>query len=161
LLTGNATVTGFAFNAWLFPGDDLTSVDVSITSLENGGTTYFDQTLSFTRGNCNVNAYGYDVCLETAMFNGLALVSGTYWVNLQNAMVPNGDPVYWDENSGYGCHSPGCPSLASENEVGMIPSESFTILGNSAMGTVPEPSTILLLGSGGFALAGLLRRKLF
>jgi uncharacterized repeat protein (TIGR03803 family) len=37
--------------------------------------------------------------------------------------------VYWDENSGVGCESSGCPSLAQENSVGTIPSESFTILG--------------------------------
>ena len=58
---------------------------------------------------------------KSTVFNGPTLNSGTYWVNLQNASVPSGDPVFWDENSG--------PSMASTNEVGTIPSESFTILG--------------------------------
>jgi len=32
--------------------------------------------------------------------------AGTYWINLQNATVGNGDAVYWDENDGMGCTSP-------------------------------------------------------
>ena len=59
------------------------------------------------------------------------LMSGTYWVNLFNASVPSGDPVYWDENSGQGCHSTGCPSQAYESAVGTIPSESFDVAGFS------------------------------
>ena len=83
-----------------------------------------------------------------------------YWVNLQNAVVNNNDPAYWDENTGIGCHSQGCPSLASESSVGTIPSESFSILGSSGGGTVPEPGTLLLFGSSVAAAGGLLRRKL-
>jgi hypothetical protein len=85
--------------------------------------------------------------------------AGTYWLNLQNASS-RGDPVYWDENSG--------PSSASENTVGTIPSESFTVLGTQSTttsttttGTTPEPSSIMLFGSGILGLAGMLRRKLF
>jgi hypothetical protein len=72
--------------------------------------------------------------------------------------VPSGDPVYWDENSGAGCKSIGCPSQASESAVGTIASEAFTIIGTAA---TPEPSSILLFGSGILGLAGVLRRKLF
>jgi len=124
-------VTGMSFGAWLFPGDTLTSVEVSITSEPDGGTSYFDQTVNFTQGACTANQYGYNVCTVTAMFDGPTLNEGTYWVNLQNASVPTGDPAYWDENSGVGCDSPGCPSQADNNSVGSIPSEAFTILGSS------------------------------
>ena len=90
----------------------------------------------------------------------MAEVKGvTYWLNLQNAVISSGDPVFWDENSGKGCTSNGCPSSASESAVGTIPSEAFTI--NPGSGTVPEPSSIMLFGSGILGLAGLLRRKLF
>lgn len=160
LLTTNATVTGFQFNSWIYPGDVLMSAEVSITSAEFGGTSYFDQTLTFAQSNCSLNAYGFDACMETANLEGPSLLAGTYWVNLQNASVSNGDPVYWDENSGHGCNSPGCPSLASENVYGTIPSESFTILGNTGTGSVPEPGTILLLASGGLGIFGVLRRKM-
>jgi len=128
----NSTVTGMSFGAWLFSGDTLTSAEVSITSSENGGTSYFDQTVNFTQGSCTTNQFGYNICTETTSFAGVNLNAGTYWVNLQNATVPSGDPVYWDENSG--------PSQASDNEVGTIPSESFTILGSTT--TTTTSSTI-------------------
>jgi len=162
---GNSTITGFSFGAWLFPGDILTSAELSITSGENGGTTYFDQILNFTQGPCSYpNQYGYNICQENSSFRGPTLNSGTYWVNLQNAVVPSGDPVYWDQNEG--------PSLASNNSVGTMPSEAFTVLGTgssttssststTSTGTVPEPSSVMLFGSGILGLAGMLRRKLW
>ena len=104
---------------WLFPGDSLTSAELyAITSSENGGTSYFDQTVNFTQSGCVGNEYGYNVCNESTSFSGPTLNAGTYWVNLQNASVPSGNPIYWDEKT-VG------PSLASESSVGTIPSESF------------------------------------
>lgn len=157
----NTPIRGASFGMWLFSGDTLTSAELSITSGENSGTSYFDQTANFTQGSCTANKYGYEVCQESTSFNGPTLNAGTYWMNLQNASVPSGDPVYWDENSG--------PSSASENSVGSIPSEAFTVLGGETTTTsstttttsVPEPSSIMLLGSGILGLASLLRRKLF
>ncbi len=160
-----ASVTGLSFGTWMFPGDVLESAEVSITSEEFGGTSYFDQTISFTQSGCIPNDAGYDICTESASFTGPQLSSGTYWLNLQNATVANDDPVYWDENSG--------PSNASESAIGTIPSESFTVLGGSTCngcacwadgGCGPEPNTISLLGSGALAIfgaLGVMRRKLF
>lgn len=161
VVNNGTTVTGFDFGAFLFPGDTLTSAELSITSGENGGTSYFDQTVNFTQGSCMGNQYGFNVCTESSSFNGPTLNAGTYWVNLQNAMEPSGDPAFWDENSG--------PSMASESSVGSIPSESFTVLGTSSTTStttstttsVPEPSSILLLGSGVLGLAAMVRRRLF
>ncbi len=153
-LSASSVVTGVTFGAWLFPGDTLTSAEVSITSAEFGGTSYFDGTVNFSQGSCTTNGFGYNVCAETGTFAGVNLGAGTYWLNMQNASVPSGDPVYWDENSG--------PSSASESALGTIPSEAFTVLGSGGTGgTTPEPSSIMLFGSGILGLAGLLRRKLF
>lgn len=161
LSQGASNLTGLVFGAWVFPGDIIESVEVSITSLEFGGTTYFDQQVSFTASNCFTNHYGYNLCDESGTFSGPTLGNGTYWLNLSNAMVNTGDPVYWDENSGEGCSSPGCPSQASENVNGSIPSEAFTILGTATgSGSVPEPGSLLLLAGGIFGGVGLLRRKL-
>ena len=57
-----------SFGAWLFAGDTITSVEVSITSGENSGTSYFDQTVNFTQSSCVTNEFGYNVCTETASF---------------------------------------------------------------------------------------------
>ena len=163
LMYDNTNITGASFGMWLYYGDTVTSAELSITSGENSGTTYFDQTVNFTQGSCTINQYGYNVCIENTTFETV-LNAGTYWLNLQNASVPNVDGVYWDENSG--------PSQASENDVGSIPSEAFTLtFGSSTTSTstststtgtsVPEPSSIMLFGSGILGLAGVLRRKLF
>jgi hypothetical protein len=139
-----ASVTTISFWAWLygancvtcpFTPDYVSSVQVQI------GTTAFDNSkfdgvvTSWVASNCAVNAYAYELCQETAVFRGPTLNAGTvYWLTLQNAVASNGgvantDPVYWDENSGVGCPSQGCPSSASENQIGTIPSESFTVGG--------------------------------
>ena len=158
-LATTSTVNGLEFAAWLFPGDVLESVEVSITSGELGGTTYFDGTVSITQGSCFANNFGFHVCNESGSFSGVNLNAGTYWLNLQNAVVNTGDPIYWDENSG--------PSQASEQSIGTIPSESFTILGSTGTSTTstnettPEPGTGLLFATGMITVAGLISRKFF
>ncbi len=104
----------------------------------------------------STNGFGYNVDRLTASGLNVPELGGvTYWLSLQNAVVSSGDPVFWDENSG--------PSSASESSVGTIPSEAFTIntSGGGGGGTTPEPSSIMLFGSGILGLAGVLRRKLF
>jgi hypothetical protein len=163
-LTSSNWIDGFDFAAWVPPGYALASANLSITSQENGGTVYLDQTFQFFMQDCVLNNYGYDVCIFSTGFAGPVLNSGTYWVNLTNGQESGGTPLYWDENSG--------PSSASQNEVGTIPSESFTVFGeygtstttgttSSTGSSVPEPGSIVLFGSGFLGLLALLRRKLF
>ena len=167
-LTAAGTVTGFDFGVWEFPGDKLSSVDWSITTEENGGTVFGSGTVSganLTDTFISSNQYGYNIDWVTASGLNLYMGAGTYWLNLQNAVVPSGNPVYWDENDG--------PSQASESSLGTIPSEAFDVSGASsctippggcgclgAPACTPEPGTILLFGSGVLGLAAMLRRKL-
>jgi len=156
-LSSPSPVTGVDFYAWTFPGDVLENAEVAITSSEFGGTTYSDQIVSFAQSACSANQYGYNVCLESSSgMTPVSLSGGTYWLNLENAVVNDGDPIFWDENSG--------PSMASQNSIGTIPSESFT-LNASCEGAgcgppSPEPSSILLLGSGLLALSPLVRLRM-
>ena len=154
-LTSNSTVNGLNFATWMSPGDVLQSAEVWITSQPYGGTTYFDQQVSFTQSGCTLNQYGYNVCNEVGTFSGVNLNAGTYWLSLQNAVDTAGDPVYWDENDG--------PSNAKEGADGSIPSESFTILGSSSSGTgtTPEPGSLVLFASGVLGVGSMLRRKSF
>ena len=159
---GNGNVGGMDFWAWLYPGDTVTSVEVQIGD-QAFGNNLMDVTVPLTASNCFTNQFGYSVCQEASTFSGPNLSNGTYWMSLGNANVPSGDPAYWDMNSGAGCQSPGCPSAAYDNNsFGTMPSESFTILGQSSTssGTTPEPGSILLLASGALGVAGILRRKL-
>jgi PEP-CTERM motif len=158
---GAAMLAGFDFYAWVLasPDDTPKTVDWSITSLENGGTIFGSGTVDLTSQLLFTNGFGYDIFKETAnvVDANIILGSGMYWLNLQNATTENGNTLYWDQNSGVGCMSPGCPSEASSNEVGTIPSESFDIFGPG--GATPEPGSIVLLGSGMLVLAQARRLK--
>ena len=165
-LAHNATVGGFDLGVWEYPGDQALSVDWLITSQAFGGTIYGQGTASVTDKFISVNQYGYDIDKLSATISGPNLNAGTYWLNLQNAVTKQGDPLFWDENSGVGCKGDdgmggGCPSQACGGtclDGAGIPPESFDIVGQS--GTVPEPSSFVLFGSGILGVAGIVRRKL-
>ena len=164
--TGNSTVSGMSFGVWLTPGDILESVELTLSSQPlQTGTIYFDGMVNLTQSGCVPNSFSFDVCTETASFTPTLLSNGVYWVTLQNGIDSEDHPVYWDENSGSGCHSAGCPSEAVNDILagGSIPSEAFTILGSaeSTTGTVPEPTSLFLFSSGVLGAGSLLRRKFF
>jgi hypothetical protein len=110
------------------------------------------------------NQYGYEIWQVDFSFNPIVVPpgSGSYWATLSNATSAEGQPVYWDEN--------GEPSSVYANSVGSIPSESFTIdichgclcsiRGPDCAPPTPEPSSMMLFGSGILAVVGVLRRKL-
>jgi hypothetical protein len=159
---GNSTINGLSIWVLIFMTDHNPTAEVTITSQPNGGTVYFDQTIQFTESNCYANGWGYNICLETVSWtNGPALQDGTYWVTLKNGSIPSGADFGWDQNSGFGCSSPGCPSQA-QYSFGTIPSEAFTLLGTSGenKGAAPKTTSLLLFSSGFVGLLGLVRRSL-
>jgi hypothetical protein len=145
-----------SFIFWLSPGDTAPTIDLSIGSSAFGSdiANLTGLTPSSTTSNGS-NQFGFNLETDTYSFPNVDVHPGTFWVTLQNASVPSGDPVYWDENSG--------PSMAQENSLGTIPSESFTLAGTptqtTTTGSTPEPSSIMLFSSGILGLAGLLRNR--
>ena len=137
-VTGQDSIDGFCFYLWSVSGSVPQTVELSITSSEFGGTSYFDSIVNLTCSSycksgypmhgsvCGGTTGSYDVwaCKTQAPVN---LAGGTYWINLQDALTSTGDPAFWDQAAGNGCPGNACPSLASENEIGTIPAESFVV----------------------------------
>lgn len=158
---GNNTITGLEFGAWLTPGDVLQSVEISITDQPMGGEVFFDEQVNISQLSCFSNNQGFNVCQESASFNGPTLGDDNWWLHLTNAHTADGDPVAWDQNDGIGCRGGGCPSEAYFNGTETIPSEAFTVLGTRlGGGNAPEPASVLLFSSGLIATIGFARRKL-
>jgi hypothetical protein len=162
VLPPHATMTGFTIAEWALVGDTPLTVDWSV------GTSSFGSTYSgvasgatFSTTLIGTAAFGYDLWDTTVTTNnvggncgaaGCSLTGGTWYLSLTGATDSGSGRDGWDINSG--------PSLAYHNTLGEVPSESFTINGSAAGGTTPEPSSILLFGSGILGLAGVLRRKM-
>jgi hypothetical protein len=163
-----ASIEDFHFVYWDASSTDLvTTVDMAIGSSSFGGTpqTLTDATNTFL----GTNQYGYNLYQADYSFATIPW-SGAGYVTLSNACSTSGcsvsNPIYWDENSG--------PSSAYENSLGSLPSEAFTLTGSSCIGCgcvadrsspncgppIPEPSNIMLFGSGILGVVGVLRRRL-
>ena len=137
-LGAQTQVTGTVFYVVEFPGDTVTSVNWQIT-----GGAKLNKTLPHGIAD-TTNSHGQGLLVDKPTFSydtitltlpPFILPAGTYWITFSNAVTAQGNPVYWDENDGIGCTgwkgtTQGCPSLARENSVGTIPSESFSIWGN-------------------------------
>jgi PEP-CTERM motif len=143
---GGDDAGSFDFIAWNFPGDVISAVDWSIGTAAFGsdigsgaGAPVIYSQFIFENGQ-DYNIFSDKVSLGAPIY----LAPGTYYLTLQNAVASNGDPAYWDENDG--------PSLAFENTLGAIGSESFDVL-------TPEPGSLMLFGSGLLLVAGAWRRK--
>lgn len=165
-LTQASTVTGVDFVTWAYPGDTLTSVDWSITTAADwsitttagvfpAGKTTASVTQSSICSKC-AGGYFYDLNNESFSTGGVSLAAGTYYLVLQNADLPNGNGIFWDEN--------GAPSViwyAYENVVlgQHNGSQTFQILGTTS--AVPEPSTwaTMLVGFLGLGFAGYRRSR--
>ncbi len=154
-LSANSSLTSATFSNWLIPGDAALTVDWAITSAPFGGSTLGSGTASLTGLDQGINGFGYDVVDQTFSLGGLQLAAGTYYLQLGNIAVADGDPAYWGESGG--------PSFACQSGNGLdctpIGSEAFQISGGTATGGVPEPGSLVLLTTGMLGAGNMLRRK--
>lgn len=155
-----ATVYGVNFVVWTHPGTTLDSIDWAILSVPVGGTTYASGTAtSITQTVLPLPMVDgiYDVDSESFSIPSLTLAAGTYWLLLQNAIVSNGDHIYWDQSDG--------PSQAWNSDYGYLAtsysgacnvpctySETFQLV-------TPEPASFVLMAVGLFGIAVFQLRK--
>jgi PEP-CTERM motif len=175
------TVTGVNFWVWKSSNDPVTSVQLSIISdvgLPTDGTTLYTADASTPGVSVtdtfvqNTSSYLSSYYIDKITFStgGISLGTGTYWLELTNAVSSPGNLIWWDQsdgnnsiaweryddtqsgymaNTGSGCWGSGAP--------GTTCTESFQVL--NADTTAPEPGSLMLFGSGVLLLAGAWRRK--
>ncbi|MGB7556743.1 MAG: PEP-CTERM sorting domain-containing protein [Candidatus Korobacteraceae bacterium] len=157
--TTSGSATTLNFGEWTLGGAP-TTVQWAIGTSSFGGT--LSGPTAVTSTFLGTNAFGYGIYNTQVAISGSLTAGNTYYLTLSGANDAGGSQFDgWDDNESpvASCYfenpngSGGCPTTESE---------AFTISGGTTTtgGTTPEPSSIMLLGSGILGLAGVLRRKL-
>jgi hypothetical protein len=158
-LTKSSTLTGVNLWVWNFPGDTTTSVDWGITPNANDFPDTATASVTSTSYIAS-NSWGYAINELNFALPNVHLGAGTYYLALQNAVVTNGDAVYWDQNNGLSdaWQNNGSGQLNPSNPNFGTPagSQAFQVLG-----AVPEPATwaMTLAGFGVLGAAARTSRR--
>jgi hypothetical protein len=145
-LSAAAAVESLHFGVLVYAGDIPDAVDWGISA------SPFGTDLGFGKGTLSNVYQRPDIYLSSFTFTSVDLAAGTYYMSLGNGFTTNGGPLFWIDNNG--------PSLAFENIVGAIGSESFQVDG-TPLNTTPEPGTLITLATGLLGITGSIRRRSF
>jgi hypothetical protein len=158
VVSGSHTIKSFSFASWLNPGDTWTSVTWVISSAPcakgDCGTIYGSATSTVSDVLDFVNSFTFEIHTDTVTGLNIPLTAGTYWLTLKNAVLSNGDGVFWDQtkpdvqSAPYGVVN-GDPGIAYHNTLGPLAPDTFTIYGDG--GTTIDNNGITS-GAGTFGL---------
>jgi hypothetical protein len=165
IAAASASPDQIEFGEWLASGLTPSSISYEL------GTSAFgadlgSETVALAWWNSRflfTNGFGYDIYDVEFPISGWTMTAGNeYWLSLSNATDANNSGTEaWDiPNGGLGGPAT-CNIRQSGTNFGDcgLGGESFTVISYDSWYT-PEPSSILLFGSGVLGLAGVLRRKL-
>jgi hypothetical protein len=151
------------FGEWVLEGSTPTSISYELGT-SAFGTNLGSGTVAQNSSNSVFlfdNSYGYGIYDVTIPVTSSAMTAGNeYWLSLSNAAnTGSTQSGAWDVPNGGSGGPATCNFRQSGTNYGDcgLGGESFTLTGGL---TTPEPSSILLFGSGILGLAGVLRRKL-
>lgn len=103
------TISSATIFLWAFPGDTITAVDFTVfqdgaaCATSPGSSVVASGTLSTLTVTTVIasNSYGYSI-LQVDLTFGTPFTVGPgscYWLQLENAVVPSSNPIFWDSQN--------------------------------------------------------------